>query len=306
MPARNLVKSGSDNETMAWVILPWLLALTASGVSAAEEPRDTALRTRIDPFVLDEGSYRLPGLAPGGEHLFTVWTVPLNLVAVEVTGSGSPPRLELLEPRACDQPGILVEQLPSLLVLASEVSGSYCFRVACQDPAGIVENLQLHVLRWPLGRGTTRQEEGEDEEEPPDEEPLSEILPILAPIVPKGDFCAPLIADDHGDSLLCASSLSIGLPRIGEIGNAFGNDRDVFGFEQRQQRTVMITSAGSADTAVALYDARGLALAMDDDSGAQQGARIVLTLPPGHYFVVVSGSLGSEGEYRLKVTAPTS
>ena len=113
--------------------------------------------------------------------------------------------------------------------------------------------------------------------------------------------------DDHGDTLICATALAPGrVVERAEIRNDWGDDRDVFMFvltqsEPTELLTVWTETTGDTDTLGALYDRYGHLLQADDDSGNGHNFRILKTLRPGLYFIVVEGRDQAEGPYSLVV-----
>ena len=92
----------------------------------------------------------------------------------------------------------------------------------------------------------------------------------------------------------CATPLVPSRPVAGEIGNASGNDLDVFTFELRATRTVRLETTG-AGTVGQLYDRHGQRLA------AAEGFRLVRNLAPGVYYVRVEGQAWTEGGYAVEL-----
>lgn len=148
---------------------------------------------------------------------------------------------------------------------------------------------------------------------------LGTSLPELQTIIPAGDHCIQVTpgigeddfeveatfidvchlgdVDDHGDSLLCATPMTVGGSSVsGEITSSLSiNDIDRFTFVLGSSATVVIESTGSTDVEADLYNAAGSQLDSDDDSGASDNFQITQPLAAGQYYVRVKGSNGSYG-----------
>jgi hypothetical protein len=107
-------------------------------------------------------------------------------------------------------------------------------------------------------------------------------------------MCPAETADDHGDTIACATTLHH--QAVGTLENGWGDDADVFGFEVRGWQTVKITLDGDIGIFGSLLDHRGQRLG--DVDGQGERFRLVRTLGPGIYFIRV-GSVGWEGSYSL-------
>ena len=117
------------------------------------------------------------------------------------------------------------------------------------------------------------------------------------------DICHLDGMDDHGDSFLCATALTIDEGTGGEIENAEdADDVDMFTFELTAADTVAITSTGSTDVIANLYDEAGTLIDTDDNSGASSNFEIVQSLDPGKYYVQVAGVASAEGAYTVEVS----
>jgi Bacterial pre-peptidase C-terminal domain len=148
---------------------------------------------------------------------------------------------------------------------------------------------------------------------------LGTSLPELQTIIPAGDHCIQVTpgvgeddfeveatfidvchlgdVDDHGDSLLCATPVTVGGSSVsGEITSSLSiNDIDRFTFVLGSAATVTIESTGSTDVEADLYNEAGSLLISDDDSGASDNFQITQSLAAGRYYVRVKGSNGSYG-----------
>ena len=112
------------------------------------------------------------------------------------------------------------------------------------------------------------------------------------------DICPLGTADDHGDSFLCATPMTVGGGNVsGQISSGTPSDGDMFTFTLGSSATVTIESTGSTDVEGELYDDDGVLLDSDDDSGTTSPnfKIIYLSLPAGKYYVRVKGASGSYG-----------
>jgi hypothetical protein len=110
------------------------------------------------------------------------------------------------------------------------------------------------------------------------------------------DVCPLGVADDHGDSLLCATSLTVGGSSVsGAIASGAENDIDIFTFVLSSSATVSIESTGSTDVEADLLNAGGSLLASDDDGGSSSNFNITTPLAAGRYYLRVKGTDGSYG-----------
>lgn len=249
-----------------------------------------------------DGTLRGAGDPRASSRLFTVEAPGAGLLALEVTAPASAPGAPKLGlwGRDCRPPGdasLVVETSPTRLVVAVESAGTYSFRVAAQDPALRLGRFKVASFFFGAeddgdGWGSIVAADGEDPRE-------IEIDPDRAPAPP--DCCA-LGDDDHADTFTCATPLAPGGRAGGELGNGWGDDADVFAFRLEEQRTVVLTASGAADTVGVLYDRAGQQLAADDGGGGGH-FRIARTLGPGLYYVRVEGRDGAAGPYRLHLRA---
>ncbi len=112
------------------------------------------------------------------------------------------------------------------------------------------------------------------------------------------DLCQG-ISDDHGDSLLCATSIDLGAKIAARIHNPWSDDQDVFTFVVDELTTVRLTATGN--TSGSLLDRAGQRLHLLDSEVSNVGWQAVKTFSPGRYFVRIDGADGTEGGYRLEV-----
>ena len=107
------------------------------------------------------------------------------------------------------------------------------------------------------------------------------------------DVCHLGDVDDHGNSLLCATTLEMGgSPTSGEIDSPSTADYDVFTFEQEDAATVTVNGTGGTVSA-GLYDSEGALL----DTGLT--FQIPAALAATRYYVQVSGE--DESTYEISV-----
>lgn len=141
-------------------------------------------------------------------------------------------------------------------------------------------------------------------------------LPELQTVVPAGDHCIQVTAgageddfeiqatfidvchlgdaDDHGDSSLCATPLTLDGGGISGQISSFGTaDIDRFKFYLGAQTNVVIASTGSTDVEADLYQENGTLVDSDDDGGGGGNFRITAEDLEGWYYVRVRGANGS-------------
>ncbi len=301
-----------------WVFLAVLLAVAPAGYAGSVEGGEqkpcaaaTAVELNSGLRVWDDNQ---------GEPLLVKLEIPsAGIVSIDVAVPGTAPaepKLGFVGP-GCGAPGVhrepvILERSVTHLVLVAQESGPLLFRVASEDPLLPLQELKLRTgfvpdaaprQPWPKG--------GEDEEE-------IELEPD--PIIYAGqdenrslhaklhELCRWGELDDHGDSFTCATLLSPGQDMVGEIGNGWGDDGDVFRFvlggpHETRLRTLAIETTGDLDTFGVLYDRSGQRLDRGDGGGSGSNFRIVRTLGPGTYFVRVEGRGGAQGRYALRVEA---
>jgi hypothetical protein len=118
------------------------------------------------------------------------------------------------------------------------------------------------------------------------------------------DVCHLGDLDDHGDSFLCATPLTVGGSSAnGEIVySSTTADGDMFSFDLSSSGTVTIESTGSTDVIATLYDSDGDILATDDNGGSSPNFEIVESLAAGRYYVRVEGVSTADGDYSVSVS----
>ncbi len=172
----------------------------------------------------------------------------------------------------------VLQRSPTRQVLLVHSPGDVSFRVTSQDPLRPAGPVKVTAVSAAGGLVAKDIEEMEPEPE----------SPLVCPI-----------EDDHADTMACATPLAVPGTAAGEIGNAWGDDADVFRLELGEDQTVVIQSQGVTDTVGGLFNEQGQLLEMDDDGGEGANFRLVKALVSGLYFVRVEGSQGTEGPYSL-------
>jgi hypothetical protein len=116
------------------------------------------------------------------------------------------------------------------------------------------------------------------------------------------DVCHLGDVDDHGDSFLCATQITVGgSSASGEITSDTVEDSDVFTFFLESSATVTIASSGGEQVGGNLYSATGTPIDSDNTGWSGSNFEIVHALSPGRYYVRVTGP--DESAYGLSVTA---
>jgi hypothetical protein len=115
------------------------------------------------------------------------------------------------------------------------------------------------------------------------------------------DICHLGDLDDHGDSFLCATPISVSGTKSGEITSTLTTtDHDMFSLVVSTTASYSIESSGSTDVSASLLDSEGGLLDADDNSGTTSpNFKIVETLSAGQYYIQVKGANGS---YSFSVT----
>ncbi len=104
------------------------------------------------------------------------------------------------------------------------------------------------------------------------------------------DVCSLGPQDDHGDSFLCATEITTGETRTGEVSAA---DQDVFSFALATAGTVTVT--GAEGLTASFYGEDGTLLAADGRGSRALGA--------GRYFLRIASGTGEGGSYGITLTA---
>ncbi len=233
--------------------------------------------------------FTLPGtwrgvLAEGGEAQWLRFEVLAPVVVVlDVTAPLTAPAEPLLTVGHCGlqkRPGgfTWIERSATRQVLFVHTPGAFFARVKTQDEDRPLGPYKVTATLADVVFFTRDIEEMEPEPE----------SPLVCPI-----------EDDHADTMACATPLAVPGTAVGEIGNAWGDDADVFRLELGEDQTVVIQSQGVTDTVGGLFNEQGQLLELDDDGGEGANFRLVKALVSGLYFVRVEGSQGAEGPYSL-------
>lgn len=110
-------------------------------------------------------------------------------------------------------------------------------------------------------------------------------------------LCNPPGGDDHADVPLCATPLALGTPLHGHLET---NDDDVFTFVLESLTEVQIVVRAEAPLAVALHDAAGQQLALQESGADRTTVRIYRTLGAGRYDVRIAG-VGAVSAYTVSL-----
>jgi len=116
-------------------------------------------------------------------------------------------------------------------------------------------------------------------------------------------LCRAATHDDHADLLLCATPITLGARIHGEVGNGWGDDRDVFSLVLPRATTVRIALDSPTGQAPGLLDFDGQRLLTHPQTLASGAAEWVQTLQAGTYYLTVDDHSGSDaGAFTLSVT----
>jgi hypothetical protein len=116
------------------------------------------------------------------------------------------------------------------------------------------------------------------------------------------DACHLDSTDDHGDSFLCATPLTVGGSAVsGEIDSSTVEDSDMFTFELSGSATVTIASTGDGQAGGRLYAADGSLIASSNTGWTSDNFQIVQSLSAGRYYVRVTGP--DESTYSVSVSS---
>lgn len=117
------------------------------------------------------------------------------------------------------------------------------------------------------------------------------------------------VVDDHGDSAMQATPLTVGGPALAGS-NEVSGDVDFFSFSASDGQTLSIQTSdlgSGSDTIIRLYDRDGSTqIAFDDDGGGGGASRILFTFQAdGRYYVSVRQfSSQGRGTYRISAGTP--
>jgi hypothetical protein len=118
------------------------------------------------------------------------------------------------------------------------------------------------------------------------------------------DVCHLGTPDDHGNSLLCATPITVGgSPASGEITSTESlDDVDMFVFTLSSSATVTVASTGGEQVGGSLYDGSGSLIASDNTGWSGSNFSITQSLSAGTYYVKVTGP--DDSSYGLSVSTP--
>ena len=105
----------------------------------------------------------------------------------------------------------------------------------------------------------------------------------------------PSLSDDHGDTRLDASDITLGFSAQGQIEE--GDDDDYFRVQVTEAGTLTVYTTGSLDTLGELQASDGSSIASNDDGGYGLNFRIEHDVGPGAYYVGVSSHGTATGDY---------
>jgi hypothetical protein len=116
------------------------------------------------------------------------------------------------------------------------------------------------------------------------------------------DACHLGTPDDHGNSFLCATPITVdGSPASGEITSTESEDDvDMFVFTLTSSATVNIYSTGRYEAGGSLYDGSGALITSDNTDWSEPNFSITQSLSAGTYYIKVTG--GDGALYELNVT----
>ena len=237
------------------------------------------------------------------------WTLEVGSSAV----SAAEPRIELFEPTSSPQASIYIqEQLAASLKVQVFDAGRYWVCLSAQDPRQVLDDYRLYgaFQAAPVGSEIDpNKHESESScsnyrksEEDPDEHEPDALITVGTPISSlDSSVCRSLRADDHGDTLRCATTLEAGFEMAAKIENDWSDDRDVFVFQIDALTSVEVEVTGSSDLVVALYESSGNRLGTANSPTEKHGFRFARTLTPGFYYVATESRYGLPIGYQLRL-----
>ena len=111
------------------------------------------------------------------------------------------------------------------------------------------------------------------------------------------DPCKTGTPDDHGDNFGCATEID---PLSSTTSAAITtSDRDLFMFELTSSQTVELESTGTTDVRAKLFDADGVLITSDSDSGTDSNFQITYSLAAGRYYLRVESENSGSGNYSV-------
>lgn len=305
----------------AMLLLPWPVMAIEPATEICQGATEVTINSSFS-------GYAGLGDAP---HVFRLQVPAAGLVSLDIVTAADGPgtaKMGRLDGdcsvgESVPSDSILIEEGIARLLLLSTGPETIVFRVAAQDPRFPLQSyratigfVEAEVLQQSADLAGLKDLDNEEREDPGE----IEIEPCHIP-KPRGEgssltdplptlwqqLCQGQTADDHGDTLTCATPLPTSPGTLlGEIRNRTryfseaGDDSDVFVFRLDESRTVDLTIQSEIATLVRLYDYRGHQLVTSDDDTVVGQARCVKTLAAGVYFVRVDGSGGAEGAYSLR------
>ena len=116
-------------------------------------------------------------------------------------------------------------------------------------------------------------------------------------------------SDDHGDTLVDATPISVGIVRPGVVDRSrlvqgvigTRNDIDYFRVEVTGAGRLTVWTTGDLDTVGELQDSAGNSVTSDDNAGTGRNFRIQRVVNSSTYYVKVQGRSGNTGAYTLHV-----
>jgi len=117
------------------------------------------------------------------------------------------------------------------------------------------------------------------------------------------DVCHLGTPDDHGDSFLCATPITVGgSAASGEITSSSSvDDADMLVFTLTSSATVTVASTGGEYVGGSLYDGSGSLITSDNTGWSASSFSITQSLSAGTYYIEVTGPDASS--YGLSVTS---
>jgi len=244
----------------------------------------------------------------GSEHREALYTAGVRrCFHLEIPGAGLL-TLALRSREAADQARLSITTAsPELQVL--DQSATYILARAAaatqllicagsQDPRRPLGELRLRSTFLAFAPAPRDPELIEIEPNPKDPE-LIEIEPNPKRLT---QLCRAATHDDHADLLLCATPIALGARVGGEIGNGWGDDRDIFSLVLPRATTVRIALDSATSQAPNLLDFEGQRLLTQPRTLASGAAEWIKTLQAGTYYLTVDDHSGSDaGAFTLSV-----
>jgi hypothetical protein len=306
-PARKEISMYQTDRNIPLYLSTALIAGLLAGSAAATESAATRAFCRDLIPIRGDLTWRDPGSDGGVDHCFEIISPEAGILMIDLAtrdATAARSRLIPARTRKLGAPGedavVLKRSSTSLLVIFA-AAGSYHLRVGAEDPWRPISPYKLQVT-FLEPAGEIVKDGGEIEDEP-DQLQIGIGVYDLASVSGElsaalAELCAQSEQDDHGGTPLCATAIGLDETLTGEIGNAWGDDEDVFRFHLAEQHTLEIQGDGETATLGELYDRYGNRLGEGDESTSLW---IVRTLSPGTYFIRVTGKWHTSGPYSLTV-----